>query len=103
MEAAYNFAVNHEISLEISTELSRVAEETESVIEKIYGEINSLGDAWTGTSYEVFKAKCLEYKPALDALVYQLQAFSKMYSDDAVGGGITELATNISNAYNDIP
>lgn len=96
---AYNFAVNHEMSQEISTELSRVAEETENIIGKIYSEINALGDAWSGTSYEVFKAKCLEYEPALSALVYQLQAFSKMYSDESVGGGITNLAQEISDAY----
>lgn len=97
---AYNFSVDSVINEDIVSNLDATKAELESIIDEIYSEIASLESCWQGDSYNVFQAKCLEYRPALDALVLQIAAFSRLHST-RVEASIDDLKSEVEAAFSE--
>lgn len=93
----YNFAVDSEQIEDIISKFGTWSSELEEMIGNIYTKLSELNDSWSGESYDTFKAKCDEYKPALDALVLLLKAYSSLYS-----GNVTEAYSTLEQKLTEL-
>lgn len=99
-----NFIVDIEKLNTLKNELNTASYKIEEEVEEIYNLIYSLGgegensaDApWQGDSYEAFKAKCDESKPALESLSLVIRAYSKMI-EDQVFVQANDLVANVNS------
>lgn len=76
--ASYDFIMNIKERNELVGKLEKNRKEIEQIIEDIYIIIENLQEYWSGESYDIFKQKCLDYKPALNGLVTVLEAYEKL-------------------------
>lgn len=96
---AYNFAADSNITEDpVIAKLTQAANDVEAKIGEIYSLIDGLNESWSGESYDLFKAKCTEYKPALEGLVLMLEAFAKICSNDILPK-IEDLKTDVDSAF----
>lgn len=73
----------------LKDELSKASGKIEELVAEIYADIYSIGGngndevaIWSGESYEAFKSKCDELKPALESLALIIRAYGEMISDE---------------------
>ncbi len=93
-EHLYNFAIDSTQIEDLSEFLTNKADELESTFAKIFDEINAMElDAWAGASYNNFKAKCYEYKPAMETLVAVFRAYVSILKNE-----VTDASQTLSDA-----
>lgn len=96
---AYDFAVDSNITEDVViAKLNQAADEIETKIGEIFSLIDGMNESWSGESYDLFKAKCTEYRPALEGLVIMLEAFSKIFSDNILPA-IETLKVDVDSAF----
>lgn len=92
----YNFVIDSAQIEDLSEFLTNKADELESTFTKIFDEINAMElDAWAGASYNNFKAKCYEYKPAMETLVAVFRAYVSILKNE-----VTDASQALSDALN---
>jgi len=95
---AYNFAVSGSKVKSVAEKFGDIQEILEGNISDIYAAIDGLSEYWSGDSYDVFRAKCLEYRPALDALPVMMQAFHNIYHNKVVEAS-NDLQDDLGKAF----
>ncbi len=79
----YSFAVDASQIEDLCEFLTSKADDLQTAFDGIFSEIVAMeSDAWSGTSYETFRTKCYEYKPAMDALVAIFRAYVSLYQKE---------------------
>lgn len=80
----YDFAVDTDKIDALVRELTAKANSVEEQIQIIENGIAGLQEAWDGSSYQTFKAKCEEFYPAMHSLPVVLKAYSSLFSTDVI-------------------
>lgn len=81
----YDFIIDIDQLNDLSKTLNDNCTKIEEIIDEIYTIIKyELSDAWSGESYNIFKERCMQYKPALEGLVSVMKAYASLIdpSDD---------------------
>ncbi len=102
----YDFVIDVEKLTELKEQLSSAADKIEDEVAAIYAAIYNLGSGadggstdgpWIGESYNAFRSKCDESKPALESLSLIIRAYSDMIGNQVLSDAET-LATSVSEA-----
>lgn len=95
-----DFGVNSELLNEANTTCSNIADEIDSVLEKIYTGIENLHDSWSGDSYTAFKESCENYQDQLKVLTTFIREYGKLLGEEkgAAGEPYENLESAIVNA-----
>ncbi len=78
----YDFAADGSKISDLAKQIETVAGEISTLSGQIQQGITALNDAWTGSSYDTFSAKCAEYYPAMDTLAKILEAYVSILSEN---------------------
>lgn len=95
----YDFAVDFSKIGDLITDLEDKATTVEDQIQIIEAGIAGLQEAWDGSSYQTFKAKCEEFYPAMHSLPVMLRAYSWLFKE-RVGPAEKELGTALQQIFN---
>lgn len=97
-EIGWDFTVDSELQLELSNKMKERAEQFDTQITKLYGQIDSMGSNkyWVGEDYDAFKTGCEGYKGALN----DLSDSFRMFADHLVK--TSEGTTTYADEINDI-
>ena len=93
----YDFAVDSDKIFEFTNKLSDKVLVIEEQIGIIINGIAGLQEAWDGSSYQTFKAKCEEFYPAMHSLPFVLRAYSSLFYSNVANAEL-ELTEKISAA-----
>ena len=94
----YDFAINYSKISDLITDLEDKANTVEDQIQIIEEGIASLQEAWDGSSYQTFKAKCEEFYPAMHSLPVMLRAYSWLF-EKRVLPAEKELGTTLKQIF----
>lgn len=102
-EGKYDFIIDIDELENVLETLNENCTKIEKIIDEIYTIIkDELSDAWSGESYNTFKERCMQYKPALEGLVSVMKAYAKLI-DPTENNDILPICqyyTNITNVIN---
>ena len=94
----YDFAVDVSKITDLITNLKDKAHIVEDQIRVIEEGINGLQEAWDGSSYQTFKAKCEEFYPAMHSLPIMLKAYSWLF-ENSVSTAEEKLGTKLQQVF----
>ncbi len=98
--AGWDFTADSSLQLELSGRLNKGADNFDTKIGELYGQIDSLGAHWVGEDYDAYKTGADGYKTALQDLSDGIRMFGKHFENLSTGteGLAGELANLILNA-----
>ncbi len=97
---AYNFEVDSTKVEELATKMDEWANKLQEEFDTIYSLIGDLQNVWDGNSYQTFKVRCDEFRPAMDTIVTTYKAYGLLFKSNVIDADTTleeELNTLFSN------
>lgn len=83
---AFGFGADSEKLQELANDLRDTMSDIDAYVADIYNKVDDLGTVWSGSDYEAFKARCVNFKKMYDELLSTLETFSNetgVMADDA--------------------
>ena len=83
---AFGFGADSEKLQELANDLRDTMSDIDAYVADIYNKVDDLGTVWSGTDYEAFKTRCVNFKKMYDVLLNTLEIFCNetgVMADDA--------------------
>jgi len=97
-----DFEINGEMVSELASELETAASSVNDNVSAVYAAIDAMNEAWSGPSYDDFKATANGYKAYLDAITENYHVWSQLVVSIIYCQYISDFFNEIEKAYSEL-